>query len=118
MTYFCVDCWKECVNRIDGNSCCGVEFGSSFVHPDQYHYSGNFWWASGQHLRLVRSGSAYRAFGTSGDRYLCETIVGSVNGRYVELGNSGHNCPRTGWLYYHPVMGYRFDPRAVREYVI
>ena len=47
MTYFCVEKWKDCINKLnEGADCVGVDWRTDPVP----HYSGNFWWASGKHL--------------------------------------------------------------------
>ena len=50
MTYFNVRNWRICTGLLKGNASVGVEFGSSLSEPNKFHYSGNFWWTTGEHL--------------------------------------------------------------------
>ena len=52
------------------------------------------------------------------NRFLCETIIGSVPGNYIELFNTGTNTPRTAWMYNNCVEGYGLDRKYMRMYTI
>lgn len=118
MTYFNVVHHQDCLNILAQCDAVGVEFGASLSEPDKYHYSGNFWWASKRHLENIRNSHAYLEFKKYENRYLCETIVGSVPGKYVEMFNSGTDTPKTGILYFSPIMRYSFDVNKIKEFNI
>ena len=118
MTYFNIIHHDVCLDFLKENDTVGVEFGASLSEPDKFHYSGNFWWASKQHLENIGKSNAYKDFLNCQNRYDCETIVGSVSGRYVELFNSGTNTPKTGALYFSPIIRYSLSKENVKIWKI
>ena len=46
MTHFCINKWKDCINNLDSYSTVGVDLRE---YPT-LHYSGNFWWATSNHI--------------------------------------------------------------------
>ena len=117
MTYFNVVNHRTCEKLLQQFDACGVELGSSLQHPDRMHYCGNFWWSSRKHLEKIRDSATYGLFKDSKDRYDCETIVGSVDGKYLEMFNSGTDTPKTGTLYYSPMLRYDMDRKNFRVHV-
>lgn len=117
MTYFCVYCYDICQQVLQsGFSAVGVEFGKQDKPGTWHHYSGNFWWASRQHLDRIRSGEYWNEFKSSNDRYACETVISTAPGKFVELYNTGTNTHNTGYLYHRPILTYGFDKNHVKIY--
>ncbi len=49
MIYFLITKWKNCIELLDFNDTVGVDLRN---YPT-LHYSGNFWWASANHIRSL-----------------------------------------------------------------
>ena len=75
----------RCMSYLSACDCCGMGFKDSPVtsgSPGFGYYSGNFWWASGSHLRRLRSSRMLR---TPVDRYDAERLIGGVHGSFASL---------------------------------
>jgi hypothetical protein len=46
MTHFCVNKWKDCIEKIQNYATVGVDLRDF----PTLHYSGNFWWATSNHI--------------------------------------------------------------------
>lgn len=46
MTYFCINKWKVCIDKLNTYRAVGVDLRD---YPS-LHYSGNFWWATSDHI--------------------------------------------------------------------
>lgn len=54
MEYFCVEQWRDCVQKLDeGYDCCGVMWNTRTAIGDYPHFSGNFWWANTNHINIL-----------------------------------------------------------------
>ena len=49
MTYFTVECWRECQIELDLYDTTGVNLSSQVT----WHYSGNFWWARANYISTL-----------------------------------------------------------------
>lgn len=49
MSFFCVNKWKDAVKMLEHYDTYGVEF---HQQPSR-HYSGNFWWATSEHIKQL-----------------------------------------------------------------
>lgn len=58
MEYFCIENWKKAVNMLKEKLTAGCEMWAhrSRIRKRQkdYHYSGNFWWARSDYIRLLK----------------------------------------------------------------
>jgi hypothetical protein len=57
LLYFNVSHWQECVNELQqGHDACGVNLKGGYDnHKDNYHFSGNFWWAKSEYIKKLYS---------------------------------------------------------------
>lgn len=106
MTYFCVEKWQQCNEKLAYNDCVGVDWRIDPVP----HYSGNFWWATGKHLaslpdisRLGRPG----AYAVLSIRHNAEFWIGmNSNAKPISLWDCGisqysrhlHRYPRERYV--------------------
>lgn len=118
MTYFNISHWIDNIKLLHGNVCSGVEFGKTSDNPAKYLYAGNFWWATREHLNLVKMCPRYTEFHEHKNRYLCETIIEGAPGDFYELYNSCTDTPKSGFLYFNPFVGYRFSVSNIKKYEI
>jgi hypothetical protein len=51
MLYFLVNKWDECLESLVDQDACGVDLRTEPI----LHYSGNFWWATSNHIRSLPS---------------------------------------------------------------
>jgi hypothetical protein len=51
MEYFAIECWRDCVRALKENDACGVNW-RAYPSP---HFSGNFWWATGNYIASLPS---------------------------------------------------------------
>ena len=88
MNYFNLCLWRECVADLNIAGAVGVNF-----QPNPMpHYSGNFWWATKNHISSVKQKPMNRAD--------CEWYIASVPGKYMSMHNSGIN-------HYHEIYDNR-----------
>ena len=54
MEYFCVENWRECIEKLDdGYDCCGVMWNTNTPIGTHPHFSGNFWWANTSYINTL-----------------------------------------------------------------
>jgi hypothetical protein len=75
-----VDDWRECLETLDHNDACGVNW-----HPKPSpHFSGNFWWATPRYITRL-------AERIGPDHFAPEGWIGSAQPRVHRLAESGVN---------------------------
>lgn len=84
MEYVCIDQWRECINDLIECDAVGMNlYKTPFVH-----FSGNFWWATGEHIAKLKEpftdANVNPSPSTPGVqcRHQAEAWVGSTNGRF------------------------------------
>jgi hypothetical protein len=82
MEYFCIENWRECVSGLgDEYDTCGVDFYGPNDHGN-YHYSGNFWWATSDYIKTL-DGQTHAAYVQKYGRFSEEQFICSnVNARH------------------------------------
>ena len=117
MTFFNIYHYNECLKMLNNSDVCGVELFIPQSQNEKLQYSGNFWWATKNHLNKLRNSQHYLKFIEYGNRYDCENIIGSITGRYAELFNSGTNTRKTGFLYFNSFLNYDLDIKKFKIHV-
>lgn len=94
-------CWfnitenQKCITLLNEYDALGVDF-----HEEPFkHFSGNFWWSKGSHIKKLQPL-------VNVDRHAAERWIASVNGRYVSLHNTGINVYQRH-LHLYPKTNYR-----------
>lgn len=49
MSYFIIDNWKKCVEKLNQYTCVGCNFSGTGAR----HFSGNFWWANNNYIKQL-----------------------------------------------------------------
>lgn len=87
MTHFVVDRCDTCIAQIRCNGCCcaGTSFRQMFPgrRPPWWHYSGNFYWGTGDYLRTLDPEEL------KVDRYRAEMLLGTGSGRFFSAHDTG-----------------------------
>lgn len=81
MEYFLIDQHEKCIESLDSNDVCGVNY-----LPGRPHYSGNFWWATTKHIKKLRKLKTEMV-----DRLYCEYWLFDIDAKIKrkEIYNSG-----------------------------
>jgi hypothetical protein len=90
MEYFCVEQWRDCVQKLDeGYDCCGVMWNTHTPIGSHQHFSGNFWWANTDHINTLDN-----SFLEMNWRFYREFWIGNnPHTKQFEFHNSGlNNC--------------------------
>ncbi|MCL1950195.1 MAG: hypothetical protein FWF59_10730 [Turicibacter sp.] len=82
LEYHTINKWRDCVKYLDSYDACGTDWGSVNGRTD-FHFSGNFWWANATYINRCRLGQ--------GDRFVCETFIGTGNPKVKVLQSSIDN---------------------------
>jgi hypothetical protein len=89
MEYFCVEKWRECVDLLDDHGAVGCNYLDHCMYGFFPHFSGNFWWATAEHVRRLDH-SYLDAFGNYDSRFMREFWIGSAGQEHLhELHHSG-----------------------------
>lgn len=68
MHYFCIEKYETCLNKLDTYDTCGV----NLADRPMKHYSGNFWWATGEYIKRRIRYDANRSSNIKDARWYCE----------------------------------------------
>ena len=106
MEYFCVEKWRDCVDLLDEHGAVGCNFMDDCYYGFYPHFSGNFWWATAEHIQRLDH-SYLDASGDHDSRFMREFWIGSAGQEHLhELHHSGivwHGAER------YPPEKYRDD---------
>ena len=111
MAYFCLEKWKEAIDRLDEADTAGVDFSAFQINGmgctsdsityfgTDLHYSGNFWWANSDYLATLPE------LDDTKDRHACEFWISKARGNHCCLWNSRipimarqhFRCPRESY---------------------
>lgn len=77
MEYFIIDKYQTCIDILDqGFDACGTQL-MKWPRTDQYHFSGNFWWAKSEYIKKLQKIDTSVA-----ERHQAEKWIGSANGKF------------------------------------
>jgi hypothetical protein len=90
MQHFLVDKHQRCIDDLNaGVSCVGVDYHQTPLP----HFSGNFWWASGEYIASKRNTTLPQSaidVGVTSQRWFCEFwLLDDCNPKISVLHNSG-----------------------------
>ncbi len=90
MSHFNIVKSSDCIEKLKLYDTCGVDF----VNDPAPHYSGNFWWANSDYIKILPdiekiSNEDAKAILTI--RHNAEFWIGMVNGKHVSLHNTNIN---------------------------
>jgi hypothetical protein len=79
MEYFIVDKYENCINELNNNDICGVEWkqGSTIEKYNHPHFSGNFWWSNSDYIKKLEIPKIKQ------DRFYYEFWIGSCLEEYT-----------------------------------
>ena len=118
MEYFCIDNWEKAVNMLKKKLTAGCEMWPHRVREEtimqkhilcplslcdtEYHYSGNFWWARSDYIRLLKYPTFKNRYEESEDWIL-------------QLANKGIDKTRFGIL--HRTSLKRYESGMINHYI-
>lgn len=75
LEYFVIDRWRACLLQLETHDCAGTEWPTPYVlelnNLTNYHYCGNFWWASSNYICQLDPDFIYHS------RHNCEFWIGT-----------------------------------------
>jgi hypothetical protein len=84
MEYFTIECWPKCIKLLQA----GIDMvGVNLNIIPHLHYSGNFFWVSGEYLKKFKG----QLPGNIQDRLLCEFVICSMQPTISSLHQSNVN---------------------------